>query len=285
MRSSLLKFATVVAAAAATLAVGTAAQASVHYPPRPVHRIIPVPPPPSLCVGHRPRACPVHRPKPATTRTCVPQYTLHVGIYQFDNDLFAGKAGPSCVTVTPSAHSLTIDRNYRAQPGGVVAYPAVRVGDYPYNRDRQSRMPAPVATIHRWLHLRNTGSAPGSWITDVDTWFARKGTPGTDHNREMIIVTRWRKYGNAGIGRLVKIGRHQWYVSAWPTGPAGHKWLLMRFIAFRQLDQVTINVHAFLKVARKQGWLRNTMLVSSISDGTECWSGCRGLTDAMTVRG
>src|ERR1700739_870901 len=116
--------------------------------------------------------------------TCQPQETLIFGIYQFDNDQFAGKRGSSCITVTAGRHSLTIDRNVRAQGGGVVAYPAIRVGAYYYVRDALSGFPLPVRKAHRVLRLDNTGHARGWWLDALDVWFARQGTPATDHIRE-----------------------------------------------------------------------------------------------------
>lgn len=241
--------------------------------------------------GPIPNPAPVYPPVPwphrhghgHTWHTCVPQATLHVGIYQFDNDLFSGKRGRSCVTVI--RHSITIDSNYRSQGSGVVAYPVIRIGDYPWNRDPGSGLPAPVGLVQLRLRIRNTGSNPGAWIDDVDTWFGRTAARATHHIREMIIVTRWSNYYRGRLGRVVRIGRRYWYVTEWKTGPRGHMWPLIRIVARHQTNRVTINMAAFLKVARHHHWISADMVLSSVSDGSECWSGCHGLTDGMTVTG
>jgi hypothetical protein len=220
-------------------------------------------------------ATPVH-----AWHTCVSQATLRVGIYQYDNDLFAGRRGPSCITVADER--MSIDRNYAAQPGGVVAYPADRVGTYAYNRDPHSGLPRQVGKVKLSLRLRDTGNAPGHWITDVDVWFGRPGKPA-DHIREMIIVTRWSNYTGYCDPANVRIGTRWWHYGMCWTGSNGHSWPLIRFIGRRQVNLITLDLAAFLHVARHHDWITDGMVVSSVSDGTECWSGCRGLTDGMRV--
>jgi hypothetical protein len=96
----------------------------------------------------------------AVWHTCVRQARLQDGIYSVDNDLFTGRRGPSCIT-SFTGHDVTIDRNYRPQGAGVVAYPAVRVGAYYWASDPGSGLPVPVARVRLTLKLRNTGQAPG----------------------------------------------------------------------------------------------------------------------------
>jgi hypothetical protein len=213
--------------------------------------------------------------------TCVAQATTDWGIYQRDNDLFAGKTGPSCITA--NGPGITIDRNYRAQPGGVVAYPAVRVGMYPYNRDPGSGLPALESAVNLHLHVTDSGQAIGGWIDDLDIWLARPQTP-LKHIREIIIVIRHQNYAPYCDPGHVRIGTRSYRAGSCETGSNGSHWPLIRFIARTQHDRAVINIQDFLRVARRHGWIGKDMVVSSISDGTECWSGCRGLTDSMVVR-
>ena len=219
-------------------------------------------------------------PNPSTT-TCVPQATLHRGIYQFDNDLFIAHNGPSCITVKGT--SLTIDLNY-GESHDVVAYPAVRIGDYPYNRDPKSGLPEQVSKVKLTLHVRNTGSNTGVWIDDLDIWFGRTVATATDHIREVIIVDRWSNYNPRRGSDAVKIGRRRWFIAKGYSGSHSRRWPLIRFVARRQTPYATIDLAAFLKVALQRHWIKGVMVLSSVSDGSECWSGCRGLTDSMFVK-
>jgi len=216
-----------------------------------------------------------------TWHTCVSQATLRVGIYEFDNDLFDDASGPSCITVKGNA--LTIDRNYPAGGGDVVAYPAVRVGDYPYNRDVKSRLPEQVRKVKINVRMRNIGNASGSWIDDLDIWFSRRVATAPKHIREVIIVDRWRGYGPIRGHTVVRIGHRRWYIARGYTSNGVSSWPLIRFVARTQTRRATISLAAFLKVAKRRRWIGSAMAVDSISDGTECWSGCRGLTDLMRL--
>jgi hypothetical protein len=268
-RALLLPLATV-----ASLALAATASAANPNPSTGVN------PNPSVGLEPVPRPVVVHS-RANTWHTCVPQATLHRGIYQFDNDLFIGSDGPSCITVRGT--SLTIDRNYR-RAYNVVAYPAVRIGDYPYNRDPKSGLPEQVAKVKLILHIRNTGSNPGVWIDDLDIWFGHSAATATHHIREVIIVDRWSNYQPFRGNHAVKIGRRRWFIAKGYTGSGGHGWPLIRFVARHQTRHATINLAAFLKVARRHHWITGHMVLSSVSDGTECWSGCRGLTDSMFVK-
>ena len=217
--------------------------------------------------------------KPKTWRTCVPQATLRTGIYAADNDLFTGRSGPSCVS-SSNGHDITLRTCYRAQPGGVVAYPAVRIGSYYYAEDPDSGLPAAMGDVSVVLHIRDTGHAPGTWIDDVDAWTVKSTATARQHGTsEIVIVTRWHDW--SGGGRLVRIGHRRWYVSEHKTGPAGHMWPLIRFVLARPTERLTVSMSAFMHAAaRHRGWLRGRVLASA-ADGTEVWSGGCGLTDSM----
>jgi hypothetical protein len=210
--------------------------------------------------------------------TCTPQATRHVGIYQDDNDRFSTNSDRSCITASPDGTSITIDSNYQPHGGSVVAYPAVRIGDYPWNRDPGSGLPEAIRKVRLTLRLRNTGTAPGSWIDDLDIWFGRPSTPLL-HIREIVVITRSHDW--AGGGRLVRVGHRRFYLDEWETGADGRHWPLIRFVARTPTSRLTPSVAAFIRAAHR--WVRGNMVLSSVSDGSECWSGCKGLTDGMRV--
>lgn len=170
--------------------------------------------------------------------TCVRQARLQDGIYNVDNDLFTGKRGPSCVT-SVAGHDVTIDRNYRPQGAGVVAYPAVRIGAYYWASGRGSGLPVRVARVRLKVKLRNTGQARGLWIDDVDAWFASSDATARQHGiREMVIVTRWHEW--TGGGTPVRVGRRLWRVAEWLTGSPGNRWPLIRFVLRRPARRLTV---------------------------------------------
>ena len=215
--------------------------------------------------------------------TCVPQATLEDGIYSVDNDLLTGKHGPSCVT-SGTGHDVTIDRNYRAQGQGVVAYPAVRIGAYYYMSGSGSGLPARVASLRLNVKLRNTGNSAGLWIDDIDAWFARGDATARQHGiREMVIVTRWHDW--SGGGEPVRIGRRVWRVAEWLTGSSRYRWPLIRFVLRRPARHLTLDLGLFDRIALEHHWIGRRMVLASVADGSECWSGCRGLTDSLTTAG
>jgi hypothetical protein len=216
-------------------------------------------------------------------RTCDPQAKLQDGIYNVDNDLFTGKRGPSCVT-SVNGHDITINRNYRAQGAGVVAYPAVRIGAYYWTSGRGSGLPVRVPRVRLKLKLRNTGRAPGLWIDDIDAWFASRGATARQHGiREMVIVTRWHDW--SGGGKKVRIGKRMWRVAEWLTGSRSYRWPLIRFVLRHPVRRLTLYFRMFDRIALEHHWIGRHMVLASIADGSECWSGCRGLTDSMITAG
>jgi hypothetical protein len=215
--------------------------------------------------------------------TCVRQARLQDGIYSVDNDLFTGKRGPSCVT-SVTGHDVTIDRNYRRQGAGVVAYPAVRVGAYYWTSDPGSGLPVRVARVRLTLKLRNKGNASGVWIDDIDAWFASSDATARQHGiREMVIVTRWHNW--SGGGAPVRIGTRMWRVAEWLTGSRSDRWPLIRFVLRRPASQLTLSFGLFDRIALEHHWIGRHMVLASVADGSECWSGCRGLTDSLTTAG
>ena len=215
--------------------------------------------------------------------TCVRQARLQDGIYNVDNDLFTGKRGPSCVT-SSTGHDVTIDRNYRTQGAGVVAYPAVRIGAYYWTSGSGSGLPVPVARVRLMVELRNTGNASGLWIDDIDAWFAHSDATARQHGiREMVIVTRWHNW--SGGGKPVRIGRRFWRVAEWLTGSRSYRWPLIRFVLRRPARRLTLHFGLFDRIALEHHWIGRHMVLASVADGSECSSGCRGLTDSLTSAG
>jgi hypothetical protein len=219
----------------------------------------------------------------AVWHTCTRQATHRVGIYEDDNDHFTGMPGPSCITVTHGTQ-IRIDRNYEPHRGAVVAYDAIRIGEYPYNRDPGSGLPALVSKLR--LTLRETTSGgPGTYLYDDDIWFSRADGAGPLlHIREIIIANRWRNYDPRRGDDVVKIGRRRWSIAEGYTGSGGRSWPLIRFVARKQADRLTIDLAAFLHIARRHHWISNAMYVDSVSYGPEVWSGGRGLAYSMTKK-
>jgi hypothetical protein len=220
----------------------------------------------------------------AAWHTCVRQATHFFGIYEDDNDHFTGTPGPSCITVTDHGTRIRIDRNYKRYRGVVVAYDAIRIGDYPYNRDPGSGLPARVRQLQ--LTVREIASGgPGTYLYDDDIWFSRTGGPGPlQHIREIIIANRWQNYDPRRGNDVVRIGHRRWYIAKGYTSNGVSSWPLIRFVARTPARGVTIHLAAFLKVARRHHWISDAMYVDSVSYGPEVWSGGRGLTYSMVKK-
>jgi len=225
---------------------------------------------------------PAHAATRPSWHTCTRFATRLTGGMVVDNDHFAGAPGPSCLTVT--GHRVTIGTSYQPA-GGVVAYDAIRFGRYPWSDDPGFGLPAPVTRVATTLHVTASGG-PGRYLYDADVWFSRTAATGPlNHVREMIIATRWQGYSPYCAPRVVKVGRRRWLAGACMTGPAGHRHLLIRFLAVRQSRRSYIDLAAFLTIARRRGWLRKTMTADSVSWAPEVWSGGRGLTYSMSAAG
>jgi len=219
--------------------------------------------------------------KSRTWHTCTRFATRLIGGLEYHNDHFAGARGPSCITVRNGW--VTIDRNYRPRGGAVVAYDAIQFGRYPWLNDSAFGLPAPVGKVHTQLRATARGG-PGTYLYDADVWFSRTSATGPLHHiREMVIANRSQGSWNTRIGRLVKIGRRRWHVSAWMTGQGTARHLLIRFIARHQTPNVTIRLAAFLRIARRHHWIGKWMTVDSASYAPECRGGCRHLTYRMTA--
>lgn len=217
----------------------------------------------------------------AVWHTCTRQATHRVGIYEDDNDHFTGMPGPSCITVTHGTR-IHIDSNYKPHAGVVVAYDAIRIGEYPYNRDPGSGLPARVSKLKLTLREAATGG-PGTYLYDDDIWFSHTDGAGPlRHIREIIIANRWQNYDPRRGNAVVKIGHRRWFIARGFTGSGSNGWPLIRFVARRQTRRMTIHLAAFLHIARRHHWISGAMYVDSVSYGPEVWSGGRGLTYSMT---
>ena len=225
---------------------------------------------------------PSHAATASTWHTCVSQATLRIGTERADNDLFTGRHGPSCITVR--GDSLTIGRNYQPQPGGVVAYPDIRVGGWFGSRDPGSGFPLPVTNLNGvTLKLTATGTATGAWLTDVDSMIYAGTNTRNWWVSELVIGVRHQGWSpGAARVRKVKIGHRWWYVGHHFTGNGARSWPLTVFWRVRQADHTQLRLGGFLHYMLARGWVHAGEFDGNAKFGSECWSGCRGLTDGMT---
>jgi hypothetical protein len=228
-----------------------------------------------------PAAAAAHATTTAAWRTCKPQATIRYGIYRIDNDLFAYRRGPSCITVWHN--SFTVDRNYQPQPGGVVAYPDIRVGNWFGSRDPGSGFPMPVTNLNGvTLHLVATGRGPGAWLTDVDSMIYKGTNTRAWWRAELVIAIRHQNWypGPYRIWR-VKIEHHWYYVNHHITGGVPG-WPLTVFWRVRQADHAKVRLGAFLHYMLRRHWAMPGQYDGVAKFGPECWSGCRHLHFAVT---
>lgn len=217
-----------------------------------------------------------------TWHTCTRFATYHAGIYYDHNDHFAGTPGSSCITVTGNGHRITIDRGYQPSGHSVVSYDSIQEGDYYYTRDPESGLPAQIGRPMPVLHVTASGG-PGTYLYDADLWFSRSAVGPVHYVREMIICNRWQDYGTSRPGIQVRIGARRWYVNAWMTGSNGHRHLLIRFLARRQAARATLNLAAFIAIARRYRYISGSMFLASAGYGPEIWEGGDGLTYSQTA--
>ena len=220
-----------------------------------------------------------------TWSTCVPRAIHYDNAYRVDNDIFKGKKGTSCLSGNGS--TFTIGRNYLWQkPDTVVAYPAIRFGPYYGSGDPQSGLPVRSTTRENiTLHVASTGHSGGWWITDSDSWFFPTSNVTGHGNYELVIETRWSRNEDGldkAVWRRVSAGHREWYYDSWIT-PGG--WRLDAFRLVHETDSLKLRVGTFIWHARQLGDLPHTEYLANTAFGTECWSGCYGLTDALTVTG
>jgi len=214
--------------------------------------------------------------------------------YRIGDDLFAGRRGELCIstTLTRQGANLTVRSNIPAQPGGVAAAPYIRVGPWYGAGDSQSPFPMPVTAMGRLtLHVNVTGTAPGEWIADTDTYGYRTAAAVTGNpSVELVIATRWHEYLPDGYGR-VRVGGHWWSVNHHITGGGtmGPHPLIIFWIN-RQDPRIAERLPAFIAWARARGWWPAADRVTGntcLQD--EIWSQGRGLrlglqvTDPMPV--
>jgi hypothetical protein len=215
-------------------------------------------------------------------QTCTARRSLHDGIWRVDDDLFAGMRGPLCIT-TSDGHDFTVDDSLQAQDGQVVAYPAVRIGDYYGALDPGAPLPARLPAIGQLtLHI-TSGSAAGSWQADADLWFFAHGSPMTGRGSfEMVIITRQRDTGRRG--RLVRVDGRDWLEAEWSDHPDG-TWPLLAFYLIGQRPAVAIRVADFTRWAVRNAGLPYRDILASAACGAEILQGGRGLHVNMTANG
>ncbi len=223
------------------------------------------------------------KPAPVTWQTCQARAIYYAGDLRYDDDLFAGMHGPSCVTLRGGW--LTIDSNYRAQPGGVVAYPAIRYGPYFGSGDPRSVLPERVTAITRALtaHVAMRGNSGGEWLYDLDVAFYPTADTSGHWNAEMIIGIRYTSWSVGPGYRRILIGRHWYWAHRGPTCNSSLCWPLIRIRAVTQSAARSLRLGRFIRHLRRMHWISPREWLGSFAFGPECWSACRGLSHTMTV--
>ena len=240
----------------------------------------------SLGIGH----AAIDAPAAAIWHTCQPRAIDYTGQYRVDNDIFAGRTGKSCIR-SVTGHDLTITSNMPAQPGGVVSYPKIYVGQNFTSSDPQSGLPVPVTKAHRYqLNIASAGQpSPGSdYMLDMDVWLSPSKRTADQHgNAELVNAFRGRGAG----GQLMSIGGHWYIVSHWIThmrnaygNAVGAGWPLFLIRAVGTVRTRSIRPATFLWHLRRLGLVSSREWLDSVSLGVECWSGCKGLTYSMVTR-
>lgn len=232
----------------------------------------------------------------AAWSTCTARAIYYDGIYRVDNDLFAGKKGPSCVR-SSDGHDITIRSSYKAQGPSVVAYPRVYVGVNYASGDADARLPLRVTQLGKViLRVKSTGSTSGNWLTDSDDWLFPTSNVSGHGNAEVVIGLRYSRWAPGKGYKRISIGGHWYWALHAPTCEPGTKlcWELTRLRAAappnsgRKTAQITarsLRIGTFFWHLRKLHWLASSEWLGSVAFGTECWSGCKNLTDSMTVSG
>jgi len=213
-------------------------------------------------------------------RTCVPRMIGYRGQYRIENDLFAGKAGRLCLRST--GDNLTVTTNVRGQPGGVVAAPGIRVGQWYGSGDPLAPFPLAVRHMQRLVdHVMVGGRAAGQYLIDTDTyWYpslrALAGPPGA----EVVIANMTA----ASAGRRLRIGHRTWYADHWITCPGVipcHPIIVLR--SARPAASLAEVLPAFVWRLRQLGWLPSYGWIGNTCLQAELWSGGRGLRLGLTV--
>lgn len=236
------------------------------------------------CAG--PAGASILAPAGVGWHTCKPLAIDYVGQLRYDNDLFAGRAGPSCITVRGTW--LTITSNVPGDSGGVVSYPSVYIGQNGTSGDQESGLPVPVTRAHAYVEhvaLGGRASAGSDYMQDLDVWLAPSKATASQHgNAELVIAFRGRGAG----GIRMSMGGHWYLVSHWIThmrnaagSAVGPGWPLFLIRADGNVASRSIRPATFIWHLRKLGLVSSREWLTEIRLGTECWQGCRGLTESM----
>ena len=207
--------------------------------------------------------------------TCTPLATRYFGQYRVDD---GGADGPLCIETT-SGHNLIIQSAYH---GTGIAYPDIRTGRFYSSRDAASRLPVQVADP-TWitLGLTDRGSAPGSWLADVDAWFYPTHQIHGHGADELVIVTRSHDWGGA-CPRLLRVSGLLFCADRHLTGSDGLSWPLVVLRLVPERTRVRIVLGRVLRSLAAWGWLSRSVWLGSIAYGAELGPGAgRGLRLSM----
>lgn len=232
--------------------------------------------------------------RPAAARTCVPRKIDYADApYRVDNDIFTGMHGLSCLTIRGS--SFTIDRNYAPQRGIVVAYPRIDFGPWYTSADPTSGLPVRVTGMSRMVaHVASAGRSGGRWQSDIDAWFYPSANTNRHGTFEMVIVNRSTPaYHPAAPAWIRQRVGHAWWWFHWPWttclrnssgGCTATTWPILVITRASSAPAAAIRLSTFVYHARRLGFM-HAMWLGNFAYGTECWSGCKGLTDSLTITG
>jgi len=222
---------------------------------------------------------------PAGWSTCVPRQIDYQGIYRYDNDLFAGKAGPSCITVRDGI--LWINSSYGYQAGGVVADPLIRVGPWYTSLDPRSGLPYRTEARKPWYaDARVLGNATGHWLADIESWYYPSRDTNEHGNAEVVIAVRWNGWEQAPPGpqwTIIRVDHQAWYADHWTARYDGFSWPLTVLVpAWRIAWQapgslLSVRLPLIIWHLRLLGWMPAREWLGNVALQAECWSGCKGL--------
>jgi hypothetical protein len=236
----------------------------------------------------------------------VPRAELDWRAYRVDNDIFAGMPGRSCIESTTGENVLVLDNYAPNRAGNVTGYPAVRYGPYYTATDPLALLPLRDIRIgHLTAHVYSSGRAPGQWQSDADIWYYPHFMDIRGHGLFEIVIVNTASAWTGQLARKAHIDRRGWSWAEWITctravsmqmrealagqaitqgnGCIGPEWPLMYFRIDHYTHRLRLRLGAFTYLARKLGGLPWGWVMGSVAYGTECWSGCRGLTDSMYV--